>query len=208
MKKVVLAVVAAATFMACNQANSTQVEDVEQAAEATEQSVNYITEPGSSSIIWHGEKITGDAHEGTVNISEGTISVQDGQITAGNFELDMNSIATTDEMDAEYVAKLEGHLKGADFFDAATYPTARLEVVESTADSIKANLTIKGITHAITIPYELSKAGKTIEVHSVFNIDRSKWDVRYGSGSFFEGLGDNLIQDEIGFNVTYVGIQE
>ena len=32
--------------------------------------------------------------------------------------------------------------------------------------------------------------------------DRSKYDVKYGSGTFFENLGDNLILDEINIDVN------
>ena len=35
-------------------------------------------------------------------------------------------------------------------------------------------------------------------------IDRSKFDVKYGSGSFFDNLGDNMIYDDFTLDVNLV----
>ena len=39
-----------------------------------------------------------------------------------------------------------------------------------------------------------------VKATAEIELDRSEFDVKYGSGSFFDGLGDKLIYDD--FNLT------
>lgn len=157
-----------------------------------------------SSVKWHAEKVTG-FHDGTIKLQSGTLTEANNTIKSGTFVVDMNTIANTDITDAETAAKLVEHLKSDDFFGVATYKTAKLTITSAEPfkngkAKVKANLTIKANT--LPIEFEVTKSGKTYKAKLV--IDRSKYDVRYGSGSFFEGLGDNLIYDEFTLDVEIV----
>ncbi|HEX9980392.1 MAG TPA: YceI family protein [Flavobacterium sp.] len=157
-----------------------------------------------SKITWTGKKVTGQ-HDGTVNLKDGSLTFKGNKLVTGNFTVDMNSIAVTDLKAGQGKEKLEGHLKADDFFGTDKFATSALKFRTVTPKSgnvytVEADLTIKGITKPVT--FELT-AGKNTATTS-FKIDRTKYDIKYGSGSFFDNLGDKAINDEFEVNVTLV----
>lgn len=149
-----------------------------------------------STVEWNGKKVTGE-HYGNVDLQEANIKMKDDKIVGGKVVINMKSISNTDITDEEYRLKLEGHLKSEDFFSVEEFPTALLEISDSELISdnemkVKGNLTIKGITKPIEFKAKQHDKYFTAEII----IDRSKYDVRYGSKSFFEGLGDKMIYDD------------
>ncbi len=151
-----------------------------------------------STVTWKGYKVTG-SHEGKINLKSGFLMMESGKLTGGEFVVDMTSITNTDMTAGNGKEKLEGHLKSDDFFGVANHPTAKLVFTSvkpfdknSKSYSVSGDLTIKGITKPVTLVVSMfeNKATATIKV------DRSKFDVRYGSGSFFDDLGDKAIYDE------------
>lgn len=161
---------------------------------------SYGVNPEKSNLKWVGKKVTGQ-HNGIISVSDGSLTVNDGNITAGTFTIDMTSIEVLD-LTGDMKGKLEGHLASDDFFSVANNPTATFTITKAESKGgnkfdITGNLTIKGITNEISFPAKvvLNKAGFIADAE--FTIDRTKWDVRYGSGSFFEGLGDKTIYDDI-----------
>ena len=187
----------------CNEkAKEAETNDAEAEAKATEASVYYRVDAENSSVAWTGFKPTG-SHNGTISVNAGKFSVKDGMIESGEFEIDMNSITVLDiPAEDEGNAKLVGHLKDADFFDVATYPNASFSVTGMKTDGEKTllsgNLTMKDATNNITIPVTMTDNGDEVMLKSdAFTIDRSKWNVKYNSESFFENLGDKVISDDI-----------
>jgi polyisoprenoid-binding protein YceI len=168
---------------------------------------NVKVSPTASKVEWIGRKVTGK-HNGTINIKDGHIQVKDGFLTGGSVTIDMTSIRNLD-MTGEYATKLENHLKSDDFFSAATHPTAILVITQANAKGngqydVKANLTIKGATHPISFNTQLIPDGKKYKAVANITIDRSLYNVKYGSGKFFEGLGDKTIYDEFDLTITLV----
>lgn len=155
-----------------------------------------------STIEWTGAKVTGK-HTGTINITEGTLSLIDGTLTGGALTIDMTSIAVTD-LQGKMAGKLTGHLQSDDFFGVATFPTAHLVITNVVNDgdkyAITGDLTIKGKTAPVTFDAMLAdgKATATIVV------DRTIYDVKYGSGKFFDNLGDKMISDNFDLAVSLV----
>ena len=156
-----------------------------------------------STINWVGKKVTG-SHEGTINIKDGALVFKGNKLAGGSFTVDMTSINTTD-LEGKGKANLDGHLKSDDFFGTENHPTANL-VIKKIADKgngvygVNADLTIKGKTN--TIGFEITVAGNTATAD--LKVDRTKYDIKYGSGSFFEGLGDKTIYDEFELKVKLV----
>jgi polyisoprenoid-binding protein YceI len=169
---------------------------------------NVTVNTEKSNIDWKGEKVTGE-HTGTIKISNGTLELKDGKLKGGEFVIDMTSLENTD-LDGEYKGKLEGHLKSDDFFGVAKFPEATLKIksVKETAKNgvynVTADLTIKGITNPITFTATLINTDGVIVANTNIIVDRSKYDVRYGSGSFFDNLGDKTIYDEFTLSVNLV----
>lgn len=167
------------------------------ASAATEPS-NVITKTvktEESSVMWKAYKVTG-SHTGIVQLKEGQLSFDGDVLVGGNFTVDMTSLISTD-LEGGSKAKLEGHLKSDDFFSVENHPSSTLvftevKAVGKNSYEVTGDLTIKGITKPITFDVSVygSKATATAK------IDRAEYDVRYGSGSFFDNLGDKTIYDE------------
>ncbi len=148
-----------------------------------------------STLVWKGYKVTG-SHHGTVDIKSGSLIFKDGVLTGGTVAINMSTIVSED-LSGEYKGKLEGHLKSDDFFGVEKHPTASLTLTKVKPDGKNAytatgNLTIKGITNPVEL--EISVYGN--KANATMKVDRSKFDVRYGSTSFFDGLKDKAIYDE------------
>ncbi|MFP9113828.1 YceI family protein [Flavobacterium sp. RHBU_3] len=158
----------------------------------------------ASAINWVGKKVTGQ-HSGVISFKEGSLTFAKGKLTGGTFTVDMNSINVTDLKAGEGKEKLEGHLKADDFFGTDKYATATLvftSVKEKSKNvyTVTADLTIKGKTNPVT--FELTTGQKAAS--TAFNVDRTKYDIKYGSKSFFEGIGDKAIYDEFELSVKLV----
>jgi len=150
-------------------------------------------------IEWTGEKLTG-THTGTINLTEGYLELEDDKLVGGMFVADMTSLTNTD-LEGGSKGKLEGHLKSDDFFGVEAFPTATLVIKSATNKGnvykVTGEMTIKGITKPITFDLTL---GETLARASLL-IDRTEYGVRYGSGSFFDDLGDKTISDNFGLDV-------
>lgn len=154
-----------------------------------------------SAAVWTGKKF-GGAHTGTIQLQEGNLDFKEDKISGGSFKMNMDSLVVTD-LDGEMKEKLEGHLKSDDFFSTTSFPTADLKItsIEKEKENVynaTASLTIKEITNPIN--FQLLEAGDKLT--ATLTIDRSKYNVKYGSKSFFKGLGDNFIYDNFEVKVT------
>jgi len=154
-----------------------------------------------SSVSWLGKKITGQ-HEGEIKIKSGSLEIKNNKISSGNFVIDMNSISCSDLEDEGYNQKLVNHLKSDDFFGIGKFPNAILKINNSSTflnnvASVKGQITIKGKTEDISFDVTNEKNTYSAKIE----IDRSKFNVRYGSTSFFDTLGDKAIDDIFTLNI-------
>lgn len=162
----------------------------------------------SGTIEWKGSKVTG-SHNGEIDIKEGSFTFEDGKLTKAHVVIDMTSIVNHDLEDPETNAKLIGHLKSDDFFGVKNYPEATfkstsIEPQDSGKYLVKGNMTIKEDTNPVEFPVTVKTSKKAFRAEGSFEIDRSKYNVRYGSKSFFDNLGDKVIYDDftISFNIS------
>lgn len=161
-----------------------------------------------SLLRWEGRKIVG-GHWGNVYLKEGNIEIRNNKLTGGKFIIDMQSILVLDLDEKSGKSKLEGHLRSDDFFSVEKHPTSLFEIKsikekKNNEYEITGDLTIKGITHSITFPATVKLNNNKLEARAEFSIDRTKWDIRYGSGKFFDNLGDKMIKDDIKFKVKLI----
>jgi len=148
-----------------------------------------------STVTWKGYKVTG-SHEGLIQLESGHLEMDGNKLTGGEFVVDMSTLVATD-LEGDSKGKLEGHLKSDDFFGVEKHPTAKLvftsvKPMNKNSYTVTGDLTIKETTKPITFVVSVyeNKATATMKV------DRAEYDVRYGSGSFFDDLGDKAIYDE------------
>lgn len=171
----------------------------------------------SSVIEWEGSKPLGK-HNGTVAFSEGKLVFSDGKLTGGTFVIDMNSIEVLDDAGG-YKDDLLAHLKGTaegkedHFFDVAKYPTGKVTIndvvgIEDDAEAdllVYTTLNLKGIDNEVVFKAKADKSDNMLKFTTpTFNIDRTKWGIKYGSKSFFSDLGDSFINDDIALKLKVV----
>ena len=154
-----------------------------------------------SKITWVGKKVTGQ-HNGTINLKEGYLEMDGDNVTGGMFVIDMTSLTVSDLQAGKGKEKLEGHLNSDDFFGVADHPTATFKINKAKSKgnehTLMGDITIKGVTQPINV--DLVMNGSTGNAKIV--IDRTKFGIRYGSGSFFDNLGDKAIYDDFELDVT------
>lgn len=212
MKKSIVTLFTIATFAisltGCkDKAKEAETKDAKAVAKTEAASEKYTANTAESTITWKGFKPTG-THNGTINIESGVLNLKDGKINSGTFLIDMKSIEVLDiPKDDEYNGKLVGHLKSDDFFDVEKHPSAAFEITGlSEAEGktmLSGNLTLKEAKNNVTFPVTVTKTDGGLTLTSeTFTIDRSKWNVKYGSKSFFDDLGDKFINDDIELKIT------
>ena len=197
-KSIVIIVILAAVFTAFKSAKKETVF----LNEEVKINLNYEADNvdvTASVLNWKGSKPTG-SHNGTVALKSGNLDVKNGLLNGGVFVVDLTTIKNLDMAGSNGAAKIEGHLKGDDFFDVEKYPTSTFTITKVKKDGSKlavtGNLQIKDVTKSITIPAMIStESGVTVFKSEVFNINRADFNVKYGSKSFFDNLKDKFIDD-------------
>ena len=172
---------------------------------------NYKVDTSESIVNWHGKKVLGQ-HNGTVKISEGNIVVENGKVKGGKVKVDISTLESLDLAgDEKTKAMLEGHLKSDDFFNAEKYPEITFKI-NSVEEKIKGNtdhvvngeMTIRDITKTVSFPAKVTLENNKVTAEIDADIDRTDYGLKYGSGKFFAGLGDNLISDKFNIKIHVI----
>lgn len=170
----------------------------------------YAVVSSESTLQWEASRIVGSSHAGAVDLANGSLAVSDGQLIGGEFVIDMTTISETTMEEGQMKDRFLGHVASDDFFAVEDYPqsTFVITAVEPASGEathmISGDLTIRGITHSIVFPATVVTRDGVIEAQAQFNIDRTKWDVVFDSGSVFTSLGEKAIKDEITYSVSIV----
>jgi len=172
----------------------------------------YTVDASKSTLNWRAEKMTG-FHEGTIAIKSGSFKVAKDKLTSGTFTISMTTIVDKDLTNEEYNKKLVGHLSSADFFDVAKFPEAVFTITKpvdltKSVTEVHGNLTIKGITKPLIFKTVIRKDGNSFvfDANSIV-VDRTVYNIRYGSGTFFSDLGDKVIYDQFTLKLKLVAVQ-
>ena len=160
-----------------------------------------------SSVAWTGYKVSGK-HQGSIQLKSGELKFDASKLVGGNFEIDMTSITCSD-LTGEYADKLVGHLKSDDFFGSANHPTAKFVITQSIHQGkdlykIAGDLTVKGTAKPIKFSATVKEENGSKIANAEIKIDRADYNIKYGSGSFFDNLGDKTIFDEFDLSVKLV----
>ncbi len=167
-----------------------------------------------SVLQWYAEKLTGK-HNGTIQLAGGELNNNHGNLT-GTINFDMTTISNKDMDEGEWKGKLETHIKSADFFDVAKYPTAKFVInsvtpvqfskIQGATHTVKGLLTIKDKTNEISFDAQVKILPKSITCKGSAVVDRTKFDIKYRSKSFFPEIGDKMIYDEFTLKFDVVAI--
>lgn len=169
----------------------------------------FKIQQASSTVNWTGKKVLG-LHTGSINIANGFIEITDNLVTSGEIAIDMTSIAITDIEDKKTNDEFLGHLQNDDFFSVDKFKIATLTItgskkIETNKFKIDGNLTIKDITHPISFISSIEIFTDTLHSLGEVVIDRTLYNIRYGSGKFIDNLGDKLIYDDFVLQFKLVG---
>jgi len=161
-----------------------------------------------SSVMWKAAKVTGE-HWGYVPIADATLDYSNGKITGGSFEMDMVNLTVEDLTDPKSKGNLTNHLKSDDFFSVEKFNTASFKITDAKSSNgkdyvISGNLTIKGISQPISFPARVSTSGNKLTAEGDITFDRTKFDIKFRSGNYFENLADKLIYDDVNLKVKLV----
>jgi polyisoprenoid-binding protein YceI len=160
-----------------------------------------------SKITWTGSKVVGSSHTGNIKITKAEIETKDQVPSEAKVVIDMTSITNSDLKDKKWNKKLVDHLKSKDFFNVSKFKTATLKVkdIQKASDKfyfLKGELSIMGVTKPVKLKAEVTKEDASMQMIKVaFEFDRTDFGIKYGSGSFFKGLGDKMISDEVKLKV-------
>tara|TARA_Y100000385_G_C12763691_1_gene496184 strand:+ start:55 stop:606 length:552 start_codon:yes stop_codon:yes gene_type:complete len=157
---------------------------------------------GKSSITWKASKVTGAGHFGELPVKSSKLKLIKGRVNSGSIVFDMRNFTVSD-LKGKWQQKFLGHMKSPDFFDVAKFPTASLQLTSIKGNTASGMLSIKGVSRPASFSVQLKNGmyiGKT-------SFDRTKFGLKYGSGSFFKGLGDKAINDlvEVEFKIAVNG---
>lgn len=211
MKKYLIALSVLLLAVSCGNSSKNKVDGADSQAAASGTGVELIADTLASKISWVGSKV-GGKHHGTIALKQGSLAINGDSVVAGSFVIDMNKIVNEDLTDKKMNDMLVNHLKSPDFFDVAKYPQTQFTItkVEAvTGDTIthliSGNLKMKDVEKNITFGAKITKEGNMYKAVSVpFTIDRTQWNVKFGSKSIFKELKDNIINDNIELQITIV----
>lgn len=222
MKKLILAVVVLYGAVSCTNVPTNKVPVTEAQAVALGVGQTLVVDTKQSSVYWKGTKV-GGMHDGTLGIKEGNLTLDDKlQVTSGTFVIDMNAMTNFDLAEnPEVQAQLLGHLKSADFFEVETYPTSVFTIAEVTeapevdgvSHYISGNLKMKDVEKNIKFGANVSanvvKKGDSYvteyKAETVpFVIDRTEWNVKFGSKKLFPDLKEFIVDENIELKITIV----
>ncbi|MCI9844519.1 YceI family protein [Flavobacterium pectinovorum] len=169
----------------------------------------FQIQQASSTVNWTGKKILG-LHTGSINIANGSIEITDNTVTGGEIVIDMTSITITDIADKNTHDEFLGHLQNDDFFSVDKFKTAQLTItgsskIETNKFKIDGNLHIKDITHPVSFIATVEVFTDFLHSLGEIVIDRTLYNIRYGSGKFIDNLGDKLIYDDFVLQFKLVG---
>ena len=164
-----------------------------------------------SQVEWIGRKIIGQ-HNGTLQLGSGYLLVHEGKVLEGSFAVDMTTLTNLDLEDGSLKKTLENHLRSDDFFSIDKYPVSRFKIGKVTPipaarpgepnHIVEGVLQIKNIANRIEFPAYIDVREGQLSANAEIDVDRTRWDIRYGSGKFFQGLGDRLIRDHFTLKIT------
>lgn len=168
----------------------------------------HILKAGSS-VNWTGKKVLG-LHTGTIDIAGGQLDMENGQPVSGEITIDMRSIRITDIVDPATNKQFLDHLWHEDFFAVEQHPVATLKVHRAAKEEgnlfrLFGDLIIKDITHPISFVAGMDVLTSYLHASGEMVIDRTQYNIRYGSGKFIPNLGDKLIYDDFTLQFKLVG---
>ncbi|WP_104721271.1 YceI family protein [Helicobacter mesocricetorum] len=99
--------------------------------------------------------------------------------------------------------KRDEHLRAEDIFNVKKYPNMTFKMTKFENGKIYGDLTIKGVTKAITLDSTMKNKGNVLEVLANTKVKRSDFNVVWESN-----LKDSLVSDELEIKLTLTAMSK
>lgn len=150
----------------------------------------FTIQPTVSILQWTGYAgVGGYSPSGQINIASGVIETQNDEIVKGEVIIDMSTLQHENQ-------RLQNHLRDKDFFHVEKYPEATFELSDISGETIKGVLTIRGVSKEHEMAFKKEYEGNQLVLTGTTQIDRTEYNIKYNSTSFFKNLGSYAIKDE------------
>lgn len=154
----------------------------------------YELDKGHTAITWHASHFGFSKPSGKFMNIDGTIVIDEDAPENSHVSVTI----PVDQINTG-IEKFDEHLKSADFFDVATYPTAlftssKVELTGENTAKVMGNLTLHGVTKPVTLDVTLNKIGKnplgkqTAGFTATSVIKRSE----FGITTYLPGISDEI----------------
>lgn len=162
----------------------------------------YKLDVKASSIEWIGYGEIGSFEQrGTIKAKQGQITLNEEKLESGFLILNMNSIDHQDK-------QLKKHLKAEDFFDVKQFPTAQFIIKSINQKLVSGLLSLKGKENIETFSIQMIKRENKLTIQANITVDRTKYDIKYNSSSYFQDLGNYAIKNEVDLVMTLLFIHD
>ena len=179
----------------------------------TIQKRRYTLDTEESILAWVGRN-PNTHHTGTLGLADGHMDAGEEVIT-GRFVIDLKSLRNTSLEGDELQPVLIAHLLSDDFFWAERFPTATFTLERLTPISgshlttpnhtVEGTLEMMGLSVFLQFPATLTTLpDKRLAAEAHFDIDRTHWNIIYGSSRFFDHLGMHVVFDLISVQLKLI----
>ena len=206
LKKLTIPLIIFLFIVSCEKSPKKNIQTTLPKPTLTLKSGDYTMDNDNSSIKWTGRELSTKSHYGSLQMKDGSITINTDGTVNGIIKIDMTTIDCED-LQGRSKASLERHLRSDDFFSVESHPIATLTfkseggIGAGNKLAFNGDLEIKGISHPISFESEVKNVDPKVSALVNMTFDRSKYNVRFRSGTFFQNLGDKLIYDDIEISV-------
>jgi polyisoprenoid-binding protein YceI len=137
-----------------------------------------------SKVLWSTPKNMMGGHSGYFLFQSGNLEYSAaGEPVSGTFQMDMNSIRSTDNPDEAKREKTDADLRNNQFFAPDKYPLATMEVKKivrigaSMNYHVAGELTIKGITQPVAFTAAINAKNNTSHITATVDISHQLWEL-------------------------------
>lgn len=197
----------------CNTNPKNKVDATDAQEAASGKGEELLVDTQASSIHWKGSKV-GGSHHGTIALKGGELVINGEEVASGSFVIDMNTIVDEDLTQKDLNEMLVNHLKSKEFFDVVEYPESIFTITKvvpaaNPTDSVNymvsGNLKMKDVEKNITFGAKITKENNVYRAVTIpFSIDRTQWNVTYGSKTLIADLKDNIVNDNIELQINII----
>ena len=206
LKKFLIPAILISFIVSCEKSSKKKIDTSLPKPTLSLSSGDYVMDNDNSSIKWTGRELSTKSHYGSLQMKNGSLTVNTDGTVNGIIKIDMTTIDCED-LQGRSKASLERHLRSDDFFSVESHPIATLTfkseggIGAGNKLAFNGDLEIKGISHPISFESEVKNVDPKVSALVNMTFDRSKYNVRFRSGTFFQNLGDKLIYDDIEISV-------